>query len=372
MPGMSASADPRAAAPIQAVSAENAPRRGHHKVYVGMASGVGKTYRALGELHELLAGGRRVVVGVLETHGRAETQEAAAGLPVFPRKMVDYKGARLSEMDLDGLLEMRPEVVLVDDLAHASAPGSRFEKRYEAARALLEAGIDVISTVNIQHLESLNDVVARLTGVRVRDRLPDQVLQDADEVLLVDVTPQTLQERLRAGKIYAPEKADLALRNFYTEENLTALRELALRQVADVVQGEPENNAVSVAERILVACAAEPESGRLIRRGGRIASRLNTEFDVVYVESARPDREQQKLLDFFRETTEDLGGRFVIVPNQGGVGPSLVRYAREHHVTQVVLGESSRSRWQEFLRGSVVHTVLRETKNVDVYVITRE
>ncbi len=371
MSGMSA-ADAHADAPIQATPEQNAPRRGHHKVYVGMASGVGKTYRALGELRELLSSGRRVMVGVLETHGRAETQQAAAGLPVFPRKVVDYRGAQLSELDLDGLLQLRPEVVLVDDLAHASAPGSRFERRYEAVEALLEAGIDVISTVNIQHLESLNDVVARLTGVRVRDRLPDQVLQDADEVLLVDVTPQTLQGRLRAGKIYAPEKADVALRNFFTEENLTALRELALRQVADAVQGEPQESQASVAERLLVACAAEPESGRLIRRGGRVASRLNTEFDVVYVESARPDREQQKLLDFFRETTEDLGGRFVVIPNQGGVGPSLVRYVREHHVTQVVLGESSRSRWQEFLRGSVIHTVLRETRNVDVYVITRE
>ena len=368
---MSASADPRAASSPGASEGVAAPR-GHHKVYVGMASGVGKTYRALGELRELLSAGRRVVIGVLETHGRAETQEAAAGLPVFPREHFDYKGAQLSEMDLEGLLALRPEVVLVDDLAHTSAPGSRFEKRYEAVDALLAAGIDVISTVNIQHLESLNDVVARLTGVRVKERLPDQVLQDADEVLLVDVTPQTLQGRLRAGKIYASEKADVALRNFFTEDNLTALRELALRQVADVVQGEPEESRPGVGERILVACAAEPESGRLIRRGGRVASRLNTEFDVVYVQSARPDREQQKLLDFLRATAEDLGGRFVTIPNKGGVGPSLVGYVREHHVTQVVLGESGRSRWQEFLRGSIVHTVLRETKNVDVYVITRE
>lgn len=367
-------AEPRAARPnAQDDLAPESPNgRGRHKIYVGMAAGVGKTFRALGELRELLAAGRNVMIGALEPHGRLETAEAARGLPAFPRREVEFKGAQLTEMDLDGLLRVRPEVVLVDDLAHSNAPGSRHAHRYEDVQELLAAGVNVISTVNIQHLESLNDLVARLTGVRVKDRLPDKVMQDADEVVLVDISPQALQERLRAGKIYAPEKVDAALKNFFTVENLTALRELALRQVADTVQAEPQDDAVGVKERILVACALEPDSGRLIRRGGRIARRLSGELDVVYVASGKPDREGEKLLAFFRETTEALGGQFKVIPNTGSVGRTLVEYVREHHITQVVIGESSRSRWQEFLRGSIVHTVLRDTRNVDVYVLTRE
>ncbi|PYE56248.1 two-component system sensor histidine kinase KdpD [Deinococcus yavapaiensis KR-236] len=356
---------------------ENAPaaepaRRGHHKIFVGMAAGVGKTYRALGEIRELFSLGKNAVVGILETHGRAETQEAARGLPVFPRRELEYKGTRLTELDLDGLLKLHPDVVMVDDLAHANAPDSRNARRYEDVRELLDAGIDVISTVNIQHLESLNDLVAKITGVRVKERLPDQIVADADEVILVDVTPQLLRERIRAGKIYSPDKVDQALKNFFTDENLTALRELALRQVADAVQGEDADQAQLVRERILVAISAEPESGRLIRRGGRIASRFNGDLHIVYVETGKLGRDESKLLEAFKASTEDLGGTFHTLKNRGGVGRTLVQFVREHHVTQVVLGESSRSRFQELLRGSVIHTVLRETSGVDVYVLTRE
>ncbi|AFZ68916.1 universal stress protein [Deinococcus peraridilitoris] len=366
-------AEPDEASPLtQQTPDENAARpRGRHKIYVGMASGVGKTYRALQDLHELLAAGRRVMIGVLETHGRRETQDVAYALPSFPRREVEFKGAVLSEMDLGGLLHLRPEVVLVDDLAHTNAPGSAHARRYEDVEDLLAAGIDVVSTVNIQHLESLNDLIARLTGVRVKDRLPDKVLQEADEVVLVDVSPQTLQHRLRAGKIYSPDKVDAALKNFFTESTLTTLRELALRQVADAVQGEDQDNG-GVKERILVACALEPESGRLIRRGGRIASRLGGELDVVFVSSGKPDAQGEQLLQFFQDTTEALGGHFKVIPSQGNIGRTLVQYVEANHITQVVIGESSRSRWEEFLRGSIVHTVLRHTRNVDVYVLTRE
>ena len=346
-------------------------RRGRHKVYVDMAAGVGKTYRALQELRELAQAGQSVLIGVLVAHGREETRSAAEGLPAFPMRQVEYKGAVLTEMDLDGLLAARPDVVMVDELAHPNAPGSRNTSRYEDVAELLDAGISVISTVNIQHLESLNDLIARITGVRVRDRLPDSILQRADEVVLVDVTPRTLQDRLRAGKIYSAEKVDQALRNFFTEENLAALRELALRHVADTVEQESDDDA-GVKERILVACAAEPESGRLIRRGGRLAQRLGGDLDVVFVESGRLTDERKRLIENFRAITEALGGTFRTVPNQGGVGRTLVEYTREHHVTQVVIGESSRSRLQEFLQGSIIHRVLRDTKNVDVYVLTRE
>lgn len=341
-------------------------------MYLGMAAGVGKTYRALQDLREQLQAGRDGLIGVLETHGRKDTQHMAQGLPLFPRQDLTYRGITLGEMDTEGLIRRRPEVVLVDELAHSNAPGSRFEKRYQDVEQLLSAGIDVISTLNIQHLESLNDTVARLTGVRVRERLPDFVVQDADEVILVDVSPEVLQERLRGGKIYAPEKVEQALGNFFTEGNLSALRELALRQLAEAVQPEPEGEQKMVRDRILVACAPEPETGRLIRRGGRIAARLGGDLIVAYVSTGRLSREQSKILDSLRVAAESLEGTFVTLPNRGGVGRTLVDYIREHAVTQVVLGETSRSRWAELFKGSVIHQVLRDTDNVDVYVIARE
>ena len=355
----------------EALSLPSQPR-GRHKVFLGMAAGVGKTYRALQELRDQIGQGRDGVIGVLETHGRAETARAAEDLPVFPRRHIEYRGVKLSEMDTEGLTVRRPQVALVDELAHSNVAGSRFEKRYQDVEALLAAGIDVISTVNIQHLESLNDTVARLTGVRVRERLPDFVVTDADEVILVDVSPQVLQERLRAGKIYAPEKVEQALGNFFTAENLAALRELALRQLAEAVQPESEDEQHMVRDRILVACAPEPESGRLIRRGGRIAARLSGDLIVAYVTGGRLTRDQNKVLDSLRVAAESLEGEFVAIPNRGGVGRSLVDYIREHGVTQVVLGESSRSRWAELFRGSIIHSVLRDTRNVDVYVIASE
>ncbi|MBB6099265.1 two-component system sensor histidine kinase KdpD [Deinobacterium chartae] len=345
--------------------------RGRHKIYVGAAAGVGKTFRALQEIRELQAEGRDAVIGVLETHGRQDTERAAEGLRVFPRRITEFKGAQLSEMDLEGLLAARPEVVLVDELAHGNAPGSRNPKRYQDVQGLLSAGIHVISTVNIQHIESLNDLVARLTGVRVRERVPDAVISEADEVILVDVTPQVLQERLRAGKIYAPDKVEQALKNFFTEENLAALRELALRQVAEAVEVEPQDK-LSIKDRILVAVTTSPSSGRLIRRGGRIAKRLGGDLQVVYVETHRPSREEARVLEGFRAITEALGGEFRLLKNAGGVGRTLVNYSREYGPTQLILGESRRSRWQELLRGSIIHQVLRGTRNVDVYIIAEE
>lgn len=355
-----------------ALSASPHPPRGRHKVYLGMAAGVGKTYRALQDLRDQIQAGRDGLIGVLETHGRRETQQAAEGLPTFPRQSITYKGVTVGELDTAGLLERHPQVVLIDDLAHANALGSRFEKRYQDVEQLLAAGIDVISTLNIQHLESLNDTVARLTGVRVRERLPDFVVQGADEVILVDVSPEVLQERLRGGKIYAPDKVEQALGHFFTSENLSALRELALRQLAEAVQPEPEGEQKMVRDRILVACAPEPESGRLIRRGGRVAARLSGDLIVAYVSTGRLSREQTKILDSLRAAAESLEGEFVTLPNRGGVGRSLVDYIREHGITQVVLGETSRSRWTELFKGSVIHQVLRDTQNVDVYVIARE
>ncbi|PTA69078.1 histidine kinase [Deinococcus arcticus] len=346
--------------------------RGRHKVFVGMAAGVGKTTRALHELRERLLAGEDALIGVLETHGRADTIRAAEGLPVFPRLELRRGDVVLGELDVAGLLARRPALVLVDELAHTNAPGSAREKRWEDVAALLTAGIHVLSTVNVQHLESLNDTVARLTGVRVRERVPDQVLLSADELVLIDLPPDDLRARLRAGKIYGPEKIEQALGHFFTVPNLMALREIALRQVANAVEMDAPAGEPGVQERVVVAVAAEGSGARLIRRGGQLAERLRGELHVVTVRPPRLSPEQSRLLDTFRAITTALGGHFEVLEPQGGVAQTLVRYLTAAHATQAVLGESSRSRWDEWWRGDIIKTVLRDTRNVDVYVITRE
>lgn len=343
--------------------------QGHHKIYVGAAAGVGKTYRALQEIREALEAGKDALVGLLETHGRQETLALAEGLPLFPRRTLRYRGVQLSELDLGGLLERRPELVLVDELAHTNVPGSEHAKRYEDVELLLKAGISVISTMNVQHLESANDLVARLTGVRVRERVPDRVLLDADEVILVDVTPEVLRERLQAGKIYAADKVEQALGNFFTSDNLAALRELALRQVADTVEREARPSGLR--ERIAVAITARPESTRLIRRGARLAQRLDGELYVVHVRQPRVSREEERLLDACRVITEALNGTFVQLSARDP-GPALVAFMTEKRITQAILGSSQRSPWQELVRPSVVSRVLRGTSGVDVSIIAAE
>lgn len=350
------------------------PVRGWHRVFVGMAAGVGKTTRALSELRDRLARGEDALIGVLETHGRAFTQAAAEGLPVFPRLEVVRGGVTLGELDVAGLIARRPDVVLVDELAHSNAPGSAREKRWMDVEALLDAGVNVLSTVNVQHLESLHDTVARLTGVRVRERIPDAVLRGADELVLVDLTPADLRERVRSGAVYGAERAEHALTNFFTLPNLTALRELALRQVAQVVEqgGAGLAAGLGVQERVVVAVAAEETGARLIRRGGQLAQRLHADLQVVTVRSGRISAERARLLDTFRAVTVALGGEFIVLDPAGGVAATLIRHVQAAQATQVVLGESSRSRWEEFLRGDIIRSVLRQTRNVDVYVITRE
>ena len=353
------------------------PKHGHHKVYVGMAAGVGKTTRALNDLRDHLEAGEDALIGLLETHGRAGTITAAAGLPVWPRQEVERGGTTLGELDVAGLLERRPALVLIDELAHTNLLGSASamsgrEKRWQDVEALLAAGIDVISTVNVQHLESLNDTVTRLTGIRVRERLPDHVLESADELVLVDVTPTDLRARLQAGKIYSPDKIDQSLSNFFTTQNLTALRELALRQIANVVEEEAPTGLPGVRERVMVAIAAEEMAARLIRRGGRLAERLDAELLVVSVRPAQMSSGAARFLDIYRALSTALGGSFTMLDDQGGVARTLVACAREQHVTQIVVGESSRSRLEEFLRGNIIAFLLRETRNVDVYVISRD
>lgn len=349
-----------------------APTRGTHRMFIGMAAGVGKTYRALNSLRDHLEAGEDALIGVLETHGREETKRAADGLPVFPRREIQHGNVTLSELDVDGLIARRPGIVLIDELAHTNASGSRNEKRWQDVEALRDAGIHVLSTMNVQHLESLNDTVARLTGVRVRERVPDHVLRAADELVLIDLPPEDLRARLRAGKVYGPEKIEQALGNFFTVPNLMALREIALRHVAQAVELDVPDGQPAAHEVVVVAIAAEATAARLIRRGGQLAGRLHGELHVVTVRLERPSQEQSRLLDTYREITQALGGAFHTLERQGGIGGTLVAYARQVHATQIVMGETSRSRWAEFWRGDVIRYVLRETRGVDVHVISRD
>ena len=346
-------------------------RRGKHKIYVGAAPGVGKTYRAVQELLERKAQGADAVIGYLESHGRTEVKDLASSLETFPRAFLEHNGQKFKELDLEGLLLRKPAWVLVDELQHHNAPGSRHKKRFIDVDNLLNAGINVISTMNIQHLEGLNDIVTQMTGIRVRERVPDRVLLDADEVVLVDVSTEQLQDRLKAGKIVAPQNIEMALSSFFTEDTLAHLRELALRQVADAVEDAPapeEMFSRGTKERIAVAITAEASASRLIRRAARIAQRLKGEMHVVYVQVHALTDDEGRDLETLQKLSAELDGEFHTL-EQSSVVEALVSFSRQFDITQIVMGESHRSRWQEFVGGSVIHEVMRRTHDVDVYVI---
>lgn len=358
-------------------------RRGKHKIFIGMSPGVGKTYKMLEEAHRLRQQGTDVVIGLLETHNRQETAEKAIGLDIIPRKKFNFSSVTLTEMDIEAVIARQPQLALVDELAHTNVPGSKREKRYQDVEMVLAAGIDVFSTVNIQHLESLNDLVARITGVVVRERVPDRLLDEADEVVVVDVTPETLEERLKDGKIYAPEKVDQSLQNFFQRRNLIALRELALREVADNVEedalaaGSNHSNASApyskVHERVLVCVSTYPNSLQLIRRGARLAGYMHAPLYGLFVNE--PERFLTKQESFHIETCESLlkefNGKFIHVTKQDKA-KAISEIAQTYHVTQIVLGESQRSRWKILLRGSLTQQLLKSLKHIDVHIIATE
>ncbi len=322
-------------------------RRSKHKMFIGMAPGVGKTYRMLEEAHELKEEGIDVVIGLLETHGREETAEQAVGLEVVPKEAIIHNGVKLLEMDTNAILERQPQLVLVDELAHTNVPGSPREKRYQDVEVILDAGIDVYSTVNIQHLESLNDLVAKITGVVVRERIPDRILDEATEVVVVDVTPETLQERLLEGKIYAPEKIEQSLQNFFQKRHLVALRELALREVADNIEEAAEKTSTptgqfcNVHERVLVCISTYPNSAQLLRRGARLASGMRARLYALFV--IHPERFLTKEESLYIETCEhfcqEFGGDFLRVKT-ANVSQAIAQTAKKYHITQVVIGQS--------------------------------
>lgn len=357
-------------------------RRGKHKIFIGMSPGVGKTYRMLEEAHRLRQEGTDVVIGLLETHNRVETTQKAIGLELVPRQQVTCSGITLTEMDTDAVIARQPQLALVDELAHTNVPGSEREKRYQDVEIILAAGIDVYSTVNIQHIESLNDTVVRITGVVVRERIPDRLLDEADEVVVIDITPETLEERLRDGKIYAPDKIDQSLQNFFKRRHLIALRELALREVADNIEEDSfeENNTptakaphCNIHERVLVCMSTYPNAVQLIRRGARLAGYMHGPLYCMFVDN--PDRFLTKEESLHIETCENLckefGGQFIRVKDQN-VATAIATVAQSYHISQIVIGESQRSRWKTLLRSSLTQRLLRSLKNIDIHIISTE
>src|SRR5512143_230368 len=358
-------------------------KRGRLKVYIGPAAGVGKTYRMLEEAHALHQRGVDVVLGFVETHGRPETEALLVGLEAVPRRRMEYRGLAVEEMDLDAVLARQPQVVVVDEIAHTNVPGSRNRKRYQDVLELLAAGINVICAFNVQHLESLKDVVERATGVIIRETVPDTLLKQADQVVNLDLDAEDLLERLRSGRIYAADKVEWALRHFFKEENLSSLRELALREVAERLDsrataapggGEARH---PTSGRVMVCLAsASPRAAALLRRGSRMAGRLNTDWFVVYVETpdeapTRIDAEAQRLLLDNIERATELGAQVRRLQAADAV-PALLEFARAHGVSHILVGRSQQPWWRQRLGLTFVQRMLRAADEFDLHIVSLE
>ncbi len=363
---------------LSEVSPEKA--RGIFKLFLGYAPGVGKTYSMLSEAIRRASRGEDVAIGVVESHGRKATAELAAKLDRIPPRKLEYKGTVFDEMDVDAILARKPAVVLVDELAHTNIEGSKHAKRYEDVIELLDAKIDVLSTMNVQHVESVGPTVQQITGVQVRETVPDWVMQRVDEIVLADLTPQALQNRMLRGDVYPADRAQRALSNFFRPGNLIALRELALRQVTGVVdrsldaylEKDGAQAAHTVRERIGVCVSSNPAAQYLIARGSRMAQAVGGEFYVLYIDVGRDSRpEDQKTLAENIRFAENLGARVVRVSSRS-VADGVAQLVREHHITQVIFGRSARTGWQRYLYLSAIQRFLRDSPSVDVHIVTQE
>lgn len=358
--------------------------RGTLKIFLGYAPGVGKTYAMLNEANRRLRYGQDIVIGYVEAHGRPETDRQIGKLEIIPRRKIVYNGTEFSELDVDAVLSRHPETVLIDELAHTNVPGSKNKKRYEDVLEILAHGINVISTLNIQHLESLNDVVYQITCVRVNETLPDAILQKADEVVVVDLTPDALQNRLRRGSVYKQEKVKQALNNFFRKGNLNALRELVLRQAAEDVDEDLDaymkregiRDNWHTVERLMVCVSSSPNAKKLIRRGARIAGRFKCEWYVVTVSSTRLffdnyTDEDKRMLESHEQLARQLGGETVRLTGRS-VSETLADFANEKHITQIVMGQSSRTKVETLLRGSTINKLIKMVRNVEIHLIPIE
>jgi len=391
--------NPRSQASLAAAAAKRRPedflelvergKRGRLKLYLGFAAGVGKTFRMLEEAHALRRRGVDVVIGFVETHGRAETQALVDGLEVVPRRRIEYRAVEVEEMDLNEVLKRKPAVAIVDELAHTNVPGSRNRKRYQDVIELLDAGINVIGAFNVQHLESLNDVVERVAGVPIRETIPDSFLKQADQVVNLDLAVEDLQERLHAGKIYSADRVPWALEHFFKDQNLQHLRELALREVAESVEraasalpgvmtGEGGAALPAPAGSRIMVClsSSSPRAATLVRKGSRLAGRLNSDWFVVFVQtpSESPeliDAETQRRLMANSDLASEMGAEVVRLEADDPV-EAILDFARSHGVGHIVVGRSHRSRWRQLLGRSIPLRLVREASGIDVHVVATD
>lgn len=360
---------------------EVTPRReqGIFKLFLGYAPGVGKTFNMLSEGIRRKSRGEDVVIGIVETHGRGAVAELAAKLETIPRRKMDYKGACFEEMDIDAILRRKPQVVLVDELAHTNIEGSKHAKRYQDVMELLDAKIDVLSTMNVQHIESLMPMIHQITGVQVRETVPDWVMQRVSEIVLVDLTPEALQTRMRRGDIYPLERAERALGHFFRPGNLLALRELALQQVTRAVDRSLESllekegaKSAGVRERIAVCISSSPAAQYLIARAARMAQRIDAELSVIYVDIGVDDSPQdRRSLQQNIKFAQDVGAQ-IIRTTGNKVAEEVAKIVREKHITQVVFGRSAQTGWRRYLYLSAIHKFLRDAPPVDVHIVTQE
>jgi len=372
-------AEPSRPTPEQFLNLIRRQARGRLKVYLGSAAGVGKTYAMLREGQRLKKQGVDVVIGIVETHGRAETLEQIGDLEVVPPRIIEYRGVKLREMDLDAILARRPTVCLVDELAHTNVPGSKHSKRYQDVEELLLAGIHVITTVNIQHFESLYDEIERTTGVKVKERFPDRVLAEADQIVNVDVSVEDLIERLKTGKIYPEDRVNSSLENFFTPTNLTRLREITLTEIAHLIdrrtrRAEADQAPIAATDRVMVGVSSlSPNASALLRKTARVADRLNVPWYAVYVQTpsedlTRIDAATQRMLSKNLELARTLGG--IPMTFRGpDIASTMWAFAQEYAIKVIVIGKSRRPWFRRLTQGSLLDQLMRITKDVDVYII---
>lgn len=370
--------------PDEALKIIHSESKGHLKIFLGYAPGVGKTYSMLNEANRRLKRGKDIVIGYVESHKRVETDNQIGDLEIIPNKKIEYNGIVMEEMNTDAIIARKPQVVLVDELAHTNVPGSKYIKRYEDVEEILSNGIDVISTLNIQHLESLNDVVRHITGIKVRETIPDRIVQDADDVVVVDITPSALQKRLKRGSVYKLDKVDQALKNFFRKGNLNALREIAFRQAAEEVDEELEEymkehgiiDNWQTMERLMVCISPSQSADKLIRGGARLAKRFKCEWIVVNVDctsifAPKMTAKYKEALNNHFKLAKQLGAETATLTGKS-VSGEMAKFSQERHVTHIIIGHSARTKFETLLRGSTVSKLLKKTKNIAVYVIPND
>ena len=372
-------AEPSRPTPEQFLNLIRRQARGRLKVYLGSAAGVGKTYAMLREGQRLKKQGVDVVIGIVETHGRAETHEQIADLEIVPPRIIEYRGVKLREMDLDAILARRPTVCLVDELAHTNVPGSKHPKRYQDVEELLLAGIHVITTVNVQHFESLYDEIERTTGVKVKERFPDRVLAEADQIVNVDVSVEDLLERLKTGKIYPEERVNSSLENFFTPTNLTRLREITLTEIAHLIdrrtrRAEADQAPIATTDRVMVGVSSmSPNASALLRKTARVADRLNAPWYAVYVQTpsedlTRIDAATQRVLSKTLELAQQLGG--IPMTFRGpDVASTMWAFAQEYAIKVIVIGKSRQPWYRRLTRSSILERLMKITNDIDIYIV---